>query len=95
MVTKESLIKMELKIITLFGFDFNFNCHGIFIERYIRILGYQKESIILMMSHELCKFSLNEESFLKYKPSVIAACSVILSINIYNNEEGSTKNIGK
>ena len=81
---------MELEIITLFGCDFSFNCHGIFIDRYLRILGYHKEDVVKMMSYELCKFSLNEEIFLKYKPSMIAACSVILSINIFENEEGSS-----
>ena len=50
-----------------------------------------------MMSYEICKFSLNDEKFLNYKPSQIAACAVILSINIfkkeeidYNNENGTS-----
>lgn len=86
MVTRFSLIEMEHEIMTLFGFDLNFNCQGIFIDRYLRILGYHKEEDVLMMSYELCKFSLNENMFLKYKPSVIAACSVLLSINIFEKE---------
>jgi len=95
MVTKEGLIKMEHEILTIFGFDFNFNCHNIFIERYLRILGYHNEEVVEMMSFELCKFSLNENKFLKYKPSVMAACSVLLSINIFRKEECSTTSTDK
>ena len=40
-----------------------------------------------MMCNEICKFSLNDEMFLNYRPSQIAACSVILSINIFKKEE--------
>jgi len=81
---------MELEILTIFGYDLNFNCHNVFIERYLRILGYQNDEVVEMMSFELCKFSLNENMFLKYKPSVMAACSVLLSINIFRKEECST-----
>jgi len=94
MVTRDSLIKMELEIITLFGCDFNFNCHGIFIDRYLRILGYHKNEMVKLMSYELSKFSLNEDLFLKYKPSVMAACSVILSINIFKKDECSLSSDG-
>ena len=40
-----------------------------------------------MMSSEISKFSLNDDKFLNYRPSQIAACSVILSINIFKKEE--------
>ena len=84
MVTRESLIEMEFEIMTLFGCDFSFNCTCIFIDRYLRILGYHNSDVVLMMSYELCKFSMNDDMFLNYKPSVIAACCVLLSINIFN-----------
>ena len=35
------------------------------------------------MSFQICKFSLNDAIFLKYYPSQIAACALILSVNIY------------
>ena len=94
MVTKQSLIEMEHEIITQFGFDFNFNCHGIFVDRYLRILDFHNEDLLLIMSNELCKFSLNEDKFLNYNPSLIAACSVILSINIFKREDCSLDNTG-
>lgn len=40
-----------------------------------------------MMCNEICKFSLNDDMFLNYRPSQIAACSCILSINIFKKEE--------
>ena len=39
-VTKEGLMELEFDIVYLFGCDFNFNCHGIFIERFLRVLSY-------------------------------------------------------
>lgn len=45
-----------------------------------------------MMCYELCKFSLNDDMFLKYKPSEIAAASCILSINIFKKEEIDSQN---
>jgi len=92
MVTKDLLVDLELEIIKLFGCDFNFNCHGIFVERYLRVLGYHQDDMVSKMSFELCKFSLNNEKLLKYKPSEIAACCVILSINIFKKEDCSTDN---
>jgi len=94
-VTREGLMEMEREIIALFGFDFNFSCHNIFVDRYLRMLNQHKEEVLLMMSNELCKFSLNEVTLLKYKPSIIAACSVILSINIFKREECTFDNTNK
>merc|ERR1712072_535912 len=60
---------------------------GNFVDRYLRVLDYQKDEIIQMMCYEICKFSLNDDKFLLYRPSQIGACSVILSINIFKKEE--------
>lgn len=41
------------------------------------------------------KFQLNDSVFLNYRPSMIAACSVILAINIYEHDmisDSSNKN---
>ena len=43
------------------------------------------------MATEIAKFSLNDHKFLDYKPSQIAACSVILGINIFKKEEMTIK----
>lgn len=87
MVTKESLVDLEYEILFMFGCDFNFHGPIHFVDRYLRLLNYSNEPVIQMMCNEICKFSLNDEMFLTYRPSQIAACSVILSINIFKKEE--------
>lgn len=87
MVGKEQLEELELEIIFMFGCDFNFHGPIHFVDRYLRILDYGNEPVIQMMCNEICKFSLNDDMFLNYRPSQIAACSVILSINIFKKEE--------
>jgi len=37
---------------------------------------------------------LNDATFLKYRPSMIAACSIILAINIYEKDMEKYKNKG-
>jgi hypothetical protein len=87
MVTKEELEDLEFEIILMFGCDFNFHGPINFVDRYLRLLNYSNEEVIQMMCYEICKFSLNDDLFLSYMPSQIAACSVILSINIFKKEE--------
>ena len=87
MVTKEELEDLEFEIILMFGCDFNFHGPINFVDRYLRLMNYSNEEVIQMMCYEICKFSLNDDLFLNYKPSQIAACSVILSINIFKKEE--------
>jgi hypothetical protein len=38
------------------------------------------------MAYQICKFQLNDVSFLDYRPSEIAAASLILSINIFEED---------
>ena len=61
------------------------------MERYLRILNYHKNEIVVDIAYQLCKFSLNEASFLNYRPSQIAAAAVILSINIYEKDMRNQK----
>ena len=56
------------------------------MERFLRLLGYHKNLTAQDMSYHICKFQLTDPSFLEYSPSEIAACSVILAINIYQKE---------
>ena len=39
------------------------------------------------MSFQICKFQLNDSKFLKYAPSQIAACTVIICYNIYKRDK--------
>ena len=47
------------------------------------------------MALEICKFSLNDPTFLNYRPSMIAACSIIISLNLFELNSGENKNFFK
>ena len=85
-VTKKSLIDLEAQILIKLGFDFNFQGPVQSMERFSRLLGYQTNSTVNDMAYQICKFQLNDVSFLDYRPSEIAAASVILSINIFEED---------
>jgi hypothetical protein len=44
------------------------------------------------MSYQICKFQLNDAKFINYRPSMIAACSIIIGINIYEKENCTNMN---
>jgi len=86
-VTKQSLIDLEADILIKLGFDFNFPGPIQSLERYQRLLDYQLNKTVYDMGFQICKFSLNEAMFLNYRPSQIAACSLLLSINIFEEDQ--------
>lgn len=88
-VNKQQLIDLEAQILVRLGFDFNFPGPIQSMERFLRILGYNQNRTMYDMAYQICKFQLNDSKFLKYRPSQIAACSVILSINIYEKDVGT------
>ena len=57
------------------------------MERYLRILDYDRNQIVKEMTYEICKFQLNDPCFLNYRPSMISACALLISINIYEKNE--------
>jgi hypothetical protein len=61
------------------------------MERYLRLLGYDKNQIVYDMSYQICKFQLNDSKFLDYRPSQIAAAAVLISINIVKRDEERAK----
>lgn len=77
---------MEARILVHFGFDVNFPGPVDCMERYLRLLGYNKTDIVSRMCFTIAKYALNEISFLDYRPSQIAASAVILSVNIYKRD---------
>ena len=68
-VSKSSLIELEAQILAKMGFDFNFPGPMQPMERYLRVLNYQKSKTIHDMGFQICKFQLNEASFLNFRPS--------------------------
>mmetsp|Transcript_2689 Transcript_2689/g.4531 ORF Transcript_2689/g.4531 Transcript_2689/m.4531 type:complete len:410 (+) Transcript_2689:474-1703(+) len=86
-MTKDSLADLEFDILVKLEFGFNFPGPMECVERFLRILEYDHKKIVFDMSFQICKFALTESKFLNYRPSQIAAASVVISINIHEKEQ--------
>ena len=78
---------MEQTILTVLSFDLNFINPIVATERYLRLLNFDKEPCIEEMAFQLSKFALNDPDFLNYRPSQIAACSVLIAANIFKRDQ--------
>lgn len=58
LVHKQDLINLEADILRKFGFDFNFQGPIPSLERYLRILNYDKHDVIFTMSFQILTASL-------------------------------------
>ena len=81
-MTKSQLIELEYDIVLKFGFDFNFPGPIESMERYLRVLGYNKNSDVDQLSRRILKHHIRHACLLNYRPSQVAACAVIIAINI-------------
>ena len=88
------LVRMEQEILTVLSFDLGFPNPIVAIERYLRLLGFDKNHIIEEMAFQLSKFALNDPEFLNFRPSQIAACSVLISANIYKRDQEEFERTG-
>ena len=53
------------------------------LERYLQVLGLHKYPKLLNVCQEVCRFTAYKAEFsLRYKPSVVAALAVTISINV-------------
>lgn len=86
-INKHDLVTLEQDILIRFGFDFNFPGPIDSIQRYLRLVDRDQDGTIWAICEQLAKFQLNYSVFLKYKPSQIAACIVILAINLAKKNE--------
>lgn len=93
-ITKKDIIDMEAKIIVQFGFELNFPGPYAAMERFLRLLGHDKNDTIVRMAYQISKFSLNEATFLDFQPSQIAASAAIISANIYIRDAEKFKQLG-
>jgi len=55
-VTKKQLIDLEADILVVMGFDYNFPGPIQSMERYLRILNYDKNKTVYDMTYQICKF---------------------------------------
>ena len=86
-LNKQALIELEADILSAFCFDFNFPGPVQSMERYLRILGYALNKTVYDMSYQICKFQLNDSKFLDYRCSQIAACAIIIAVNIFERDQ--------
>jgi hypothetical protein len=85
-VNKKLLTDLEAQIIVKLGFDFNFPGPIQFVERYLRILNFDKIKSVFDIAFAICIQQVLDPKFLNFKQSEIAACAVILAINMYNKD---------
>ena len=79
-----------MKILETLQFDFQVTGPCQCIERFLRILNYDKTSRkIIQMAYQICKFSQNDSEFLDYRQSQLAACACIITINIYEKDKNN------
>lgn len=90
-MTKQALIDLEQKVITVLDFDLQFDGPIPLLERYLRVfnldLGKFSESedepfMITVLAFAFLKMVLHSRIFLALKPSQIAAAALTLAINI-------------
>ena len=81
-VSKQALIDLEYDIIVKFGCDFNFPGPIESLERYLRVLGFHKNDKVIKLSREILKQHIIQPSLLNYRPSHVAACAVLIAVNI-------------
>lgn len=68
------------------NFDYNFPGPIQSMERFLRILDYDFNRTVYDMSYQICKFQLNDCKFLDFLPSQLAACSILIAVNIYERD---------
>ena len=81
-VSKEDIVLMEEEIVLQFGFDFNFSSTFQFMERYMQVLGMQSHEGVRKTATQLIVLQNVDEEMLNHNASEVAACSLILAINI-------------
>lgn len=81
------LLQMEEQLITEFAFDFNISQPEHFIDRYLRVLAYHMVKEVAQSAIQILTLHFIDERLLQFPVSKIAACSVILAVNIFKLKE--------
>jgi len=81
-------------VLVKLGFDLNFPGIVAPLDRFLHLLGYNKIDLMVNLTFQMCKFTMNDPYFLKYRPSMIAACAVIICSNIYMRDKESYESTG-
>lgn len=81
-VTKERVIRCEAEILKRFDFDFGMLSPLTFIERFMRLAEVHNDFFIDSVSVEILKLLCTNIKFLNFKPSLIAAATLVVSMNL-------------
>ena len=90
-VNRKELLELEVDILVTLGFDLLFPGPVAPMDRFLRLLKVDNIPAIRQMSLQICKFAYKQTRFLNYLPSEIAACAVIISLNIFKRDEEQHK----
>jgi hypothetical protein len=91
-VTKEKVIKMEGEILRKFDFDFSMISPLPFLERFMRLCEVHDDFFMDTISLEILKQLLSISKFLEYRPSLIAAATFIVTLNLADFTNQSVDN---
>ena len=90
--TKDELVQLERQVITLLDWDLLIMTPIFFLERFQRIFGVEQEKTdssdarVGNLARKLLRCMLLSSTYLRFKPSQVAAAALILSININGSE---------
>ena len=88
MITKAKVIDYESDILMTLGFDFNF-CNSLtFMERFLRLLGHEKDAKLEGIAYEVCLFAHSRAQFLSYRPSQLAAAAIPIALHFKGRKQG-------
>ena len=85
--SQEQLNKMEFQVLSILSFDLSFPSFTQLMERFLRLLGYDHSTSVREMAQDITQFAANDSYFLGHRPSTLAASSIIISINIYEQND--------
>ena len=90
----EAVLDLEAEVLVKLGFDLNFPGLVAPMDRFLHLFGFNKSQLMVDMTYQICKFTMNEPAFLNYRPSMIAACAVTICANIYMRDKESYESTG-
>lgn len=73
---------MESMIMRVLNFDFRFLDPMIFLDRFLRLSNLHKNTKVISIAREICQRAAAKSSFLEFRPSEIAASSLLMAVNL-------------
>ena len=87
MVSPAELLLQEQDVLKNLGFDLIVPTPVVPLDRFLRLLNLHQNKMVEDMAHSLAKYALNDLRLTTYRPSALAACSIIIALNIFKRDE--------